>query len=73
MKHIYSKKYWDINIFELFPYGIWNMSIDEAKQLNNEFELFPYGIWNIVEWFNLSRNSWFELFPYGIWNKEGPP
>ena len=37
-------------IFELCPYGIWNMSrLLSSKFGVSLFELCPYGIWNIGE------------------------
>ena len=64
-------KYFHIRfcLFELFPYGIWNLELSPSIRSLKLFELFPYGIWNITLRQKRLANHLFELFPYGIWNK----
>ena len=59
----------DNGVFELCPYGIWNLTRGNKRRLQSVFELCPYGIWNTHAWLFVSLHMGsFELCPYGIWN-----
>ena len=60
--------YYNLTIFELFPYGIWNYRY-KCKYWNKiHLNYFPMGF-ETASWFiGLRLPTKFELFPYGIWN-----
>ena len=53
-------------LFELCPYGIWNMSKGSNLGHLDLFELCPYGIWNKLENTNVPKMLNLNFVPMGF-------